>query len=119
MNTPSKFYSFFNKVDKLLQVDCHSRTCAVLVTSEKLASSSLWKFAYHLLKGILKPLPSNFTWVSVIKCCLHNIFGPRRLIPGLELTNFEALFVDSMPSNVTIPTPTFEEIERHRLKLLE
>ena len=112
MNTPFKFSSFFDKVDKHLEIDCHSGTCAVLVTPKKLASSSLWKFACHLPTGISKPLPSEFTWVSVIKYCLHNIFGPRRLIPGLKLTNYGALFVDSMPLKVTIPTTTTEEIER-------
>ena len=115
MNTPFKFVSFFNEVDKLLEVDCLFWTCAVLVTPEKLASSSHWKFVYHLPEGILKPLPSNFSWISVIKYSLDNIFGPRHLIPR----NSEALFVDSMPPKVTIPTPSTEEIERCHLKVLE
>ena len=46
-------------------------------------------------------------------------FGPRRLIPRLELIDSEALFVDSMPPKLTIPTPSAKQIERLRLKALE
>ena len=57
--------------------------------------------------------------VSIVKCYLHNLFDPRRLIVGLELTNSEALFVDNMPLRVSIPNPTVEEIEQNLLKALE
>ena len=119
MNVPFKFASFFNKVDKFLKVDCHLRTYAMLVTPEKLTSSSFWKFVHHLPEGIPKPLSPDFTLVSVIKCCLHNIFGLRHLIPKLELTNYEALLANSMPPKMMIPTPSAKEIERHYLEALE
>ena len=119
VDTPFKSVSFFDKVDKLLEVYCHFWTCTMLVTPKKLTSSSLWKFIYHVPEGIPKPLPTDFSWVSVIKCCLHNIFGLRHLIPKLELTNYEALLANSMPPKMMIPTPSAKEIERHYLEALE
>ena len=70
-------------------------------------------------EGIPKAFPLDFTLVRATQCCLHNIFGPRRLILGLELTNSKDLFVDSVPLKVSIPTPTIKEIERRWLKALE
>ena len=111
VNNPFKFISFFGKVDKLLEVDYKVQTCTELVPTKKLAASSLWKFVYHFPKGISKPLPLDFTWISVVKCCLHNLYGSRQLIPRLELTKSQALFVDGMPSKATVSTPSAEKIE--------
>ena len=95
-----------------MEVDYKVWTYAELVTLEKLAASSLRKFVYQLLKGIPKLLPSDFTWVSLIKCYLQNLLGPRRLIPKLELTNSKALFADIIPPKVSIPAPSIEEIKQ-------
>ena len=90
-----------------------------LVTPKKLAASLLWKFIYQVPEGTQKSLPSDFTQVSIIKCCLHNLFSPRCLIPRLELTNSEALFIDNMSPKVSIPTLSTEKIKQHRLKALK
>ena len=67
MNNPFNFASIFNKVDKLLGVDCKVWICATLVTQEKIVAFSIWKFVHQLPKSILK----------VKKYCLHNVFYPR------------------------------------------
>ena len=104
VNNPFKFVSFFDKVDKPFEVDYTVRTCAELVTTSNFKASSLWKFVCNLSKGILNPLPLNFNCVGITKCFLHNLYGPRHLILGLECTHSKALFAYEMPSKVTVLT---------------
>ena len=56
----------------------------MLLSIENLENSIIWRHIAHYLTGIPIQSPNHITWLHVVRCAVHHLYGPSKYIASLS-----------------------------------